>query len=435
MVQDMVCKTSYLNSQEFNSSYYEPGLNSCEFSYETSVMHPSLFFNFTFCSCQSIISLIFVTLRRRTYHPEETVQHPMVLAPVLRQGAIVIKTRRPVKARLFVEELEGRFVLSAATAVQNLLAARAAAVAPSAVQHSHSAVVNVAQESTNWSGYAVALSNVTTVTGTWIVPTVSGSGSTYSSVWVGIDGYSSTSVEQIGTEQDVSNGKATYYAWYEMYPQNPVNVSLAVSPGQEITAQVSYTASNKFTLIITNDSTGKSVTTTQTLANAQRSSAEWIVEAPSSFSVLPLANFGKVSFLGASAKIGATTGPIDDSVWASDVYPIDMISNSGTLLDSASALTDSGSPSTSSFVVTYSSTSPGTGSTSPGTGSTSPGTGTTPPSPSWWRHHWQPTWGSGWRLTEIVASQDWSSHLTGRESALQDFLFASDGMFGLPRRV
>ena len=52
------------------------------------------------------------------------------------------------------------------------------------------------------------------------MPTVSGSGPTYSSVWVGIDGYSSNTVEQIGTEQDVSaNGKTSYYAWYEMYPQ------------------------------------------------------------------------------------------------------------------------------------------------------------------------------------------------------------------------
>ena len=54
------------------------------------------------------------------------------------------------------------------------------------------------------------------VYGSWIVPTVSGSssGKTYSAVWVGIDGYASDStVEQIGTEQDVVNGTPVYQAW------------------------------------------------------------------------------------------------------------------------------------------------------------------------------------------------------------------------------
>ena len=41
-------------------------------------------------------------------------------------------------------------------------------------------------------------------------------------------------------------------------------------------------------------------TTQQTASNAKRSSAEWIVEAPSSSSgILPLANFGSVTFTSA----------------------------------------------------------------------------------------------------------------------------------------
>src|SRR5690348_12679669 len=58
--------------------------------------------------------------------------------------------------------------------------------------------------STNWSGYAAQtnltspLSNaVTDVKGSWTVPTLSCTGTnTYSSVWVGIDGYSDNTVEQ-----------------------------------------------------------------------------------------------------------------------------------------------------------------------------------------------------------------------------------------------
>ena len=43
---------------------------------------------------------------------------------------------------------------------------------------------------------------------------------TASAFWVGLDGYSSTSVEQLGTDSDCVSGKPSYYAWYEMYP-NP----------------------------------------------------------------------------------------------------------------------------------------------------------------------------------------------------------------------
>jgi len=51
--------------------------------------------------------------------------------------------------------------------------------------------------STNWSGYAVTGSqgSVTYVAGSWIVPTVTASATnSYSSFWVGIDGYASGTV-------------------------------------------------------------------------------------------------------------------------------------------------------------------------------------------------------------------------------------------------
>src|SRR5215472_3488086 len=64
--------------------------------------------------------------------------------------------------------------------------------------------------SSNWSGYAVtgAKGSVSDVTGSWIVPTMdcSTTPTGYSAMWVGIDGYSSNTVEQIGTESDCVNG-------------------------------------------------------------------------------------------------------------------------------------------------------------------------------------------------------------------------------------
>ena len=84
----------------------------------------------------------------------------------------------------------------------------------------------LATVSLNWSGYAAETSfsspkaaSVAAVSGSWTVPAVSGAGTAFSSVWVGIDGYSSGTVEQIGTEQDLSRGTPVYTAWYEMYPR------------------------------------------------------------------------------------------------------------------------------------------------------------------------------------------------------------------------
>jgi hypothetical protein len=157
---------------------------------------------------------------------------------------------------------------------------------------------------------------------------VTGTGTSYSSFWVGIDGYSSKTVEQIGTDSDIISGVPTYTAWYEMYPKYPVNLALAIKPGDTITAEVKYTG-GKFTLTITDVTTGESFTTTQKSSSAARSSAEWIVEAPWSSGVLPLANFGKVTFTGCSATVNGYTGSISSSSWQSDA--INMVTSSGTL--------------------------------------------------------------------------------------------------------
>src|ERR1700733_3657591 len=102
--------------------------------------------------------------------------------------------RRITKTRLWVEELEARVVLSAPPPI----------VPP--LFHS------VATTSTNWSGYATETNlnspqsgAFTAVSGSWTVPSVIGSGNAYSSIWVGLDGYSSSTVEQIGTDSDLVN--------------------------------------------------------------------------------------------------------------------------------------------------------------------------------------------------------------------------------------
>jgi hypothetical protein len=178
----------------------------------------------------------------------------------------------------------------------------------STAQHRSAPIHKVTHStSTNWAGYAATNSTFTSVSSSWTQPTAScTSQTTYSSFWVGLDGYNSNSVEQTGTDADCSGGQPSYYAWYEMYPKFPVNLSKSaypVQPGDQMRASVNFSGRNAFTLTISNSTRGWTFNTTQK-SKAQRTSAEVIAEAPSSSGgVLPLTNFGTANF-GASTANG-----------------------------------------------------------------------------------------------------------------------------------
>jgi hypothetical protein len=233
---------------------------------------------------------------------------------------------------------------------------------------------------------------------------------------VGIDGYQSPSVEQIGIEADDSGGSTTYYAWYEMYPSGSVQIqNLAISPGDNITASVVYSG-GAYDLTLTDNTTTKSFSISQAASNMQRSSAEWVVEAPSSGSgvILPLANFGTVAFTNASATINGVTGPINDSAWQSTA--IDMASNGGASEATTSALATGGA----GFTVTYVSSG---GSSSQGGGGFGGGGGL-----------------GGWFHTNVPIQSAMSSKpstsqsLVASQQAARDQLFGSDFDFFPTRR-
>jgi len=157
--------------------------------------------------------------------------------------------------------------------------------------------------STNWSGYAATGARFTSVSASWIEPTVVCSGTAYSSFWVGIDGDTSGTVEQTGTDADCSGSTPQYYAWYEMYPKFPTNISNPVQPGDALNASVTTDGVGRFTLTIADSTQGWTFSTRQRLKSAALASAEVIAEAPSSRSgVLPLADFGTVNFANAMAN-------------------------------------------------------------------------------------------------------------------------------------
>jgi len=171
--------------------------------------------------------------------------------------------------------------------------------------------------SSNWSGYAVLGSSFTSVKGSWVVPTAicpSAQGQ-YAAFWVGLDGYSSDSVEQTGTDSDCDgDNNPSYYAWYEFYPK-PSYTVMRVNPGDRISASVVYRGS-EFTITITDENTGQFYTKSSSVRGAQRSSAEWITEAPCCArgnGILPLSDFVTVGFGSDYTALAGTNDATDST--------------------------------------------------------------------------------------------------------------------------
>ena len=96
---------------------------------------------------------------------------------------------------------------------------------------------------------------------------------------------------------------------------------------------MTYAGSNKYTLTIADSTQNWTYTTTKTQSGLARSSAEVITEAPcctNSGGILPLADFGKVSYTGSTAN-GSTLSSLNPT-------EITMVSASGKTEDSTSAL-------------------------------------------------------------------------------------------------
>jgi hypothetical protein len=177
--------------------------------------------------------------------------------------------------------------------------------------------------------------------------------------WLGIDGFSSNTVEQTGILAEAQGSTITWYAFYEFYPSAAVLKSEPISPNDAITASVTYSSGGSFNTTITDLTHPWTVTTTGTVASAARSSAEWIVETPTvNGQLASLANFGTVSFSGCYATISGALGSIGSfaSSSTSVVYDITMYNypRANTVMALPSALSSDGT----SFSVTWKSAGP-----------------------------------------------------------------------------
>ena len=201
----------------------------------------------------------------------------------------------------------------------------------------------------NWAGYVATGSDgsVTSVAGTWVVPTITCSSSqTDLSVWVGIDGFNTKDLIQAGTGAACNGGSASYDAWWEVLPAPETIISsITVHPGDTVTASVTYsTSTEKFTMTIADGS--HSFSKTKKVSPAARDAAVCIVERPEvGGSLSSLAKFKTATFSSCTATIsGATHG-----IGGFPGVKVDMVNTADTkIIASTSALKTE-----SSFTVTW----------------------------------------------------------------------------------
>src|SRR5215467_15267585 len=203
----------------------------------------------------------------------------------------------------------------------------------------------------NWSGYADMSSThqaFTKVSGNWTTPSVTcNAEDQITSNWVGLDGFNSNTVEQLGTLSWCFQGTATYFTWFEMFPAGVTQVGTSLAPGDKIAASVTRSGTG-YTLKLT-DSThpANSFTRTATcaLATCLDTSAEWISERSSlAIGTMPQAHYNAFKLTSGSQANGGHTGPIGAGP---GVKAITMVDGTNTYnLNTVSALTGGNSFST-----------------------------------------------------------------------------------------
>lgn len=205
----------------------------------------------------------------------------------------------------------------------------------------HPSPVNASFTSGNWSGYAdVACSTcaVRYAATSFTLPSVNCGKSpdgSYAALWVGLDGWNDSTVEQTGIDAFCSSGMPGYDAWYEMYPLPPV-VFTGVNPGDAISVSVYYNAGTRqWQLGLTDLTTGGFINTSQPCpagSVCRNASAEVITEAPYSNGTLPLADFAQSGYqnIQVTSRSGTRGNMASNGIWIAD--SLSMVGSGGNSL-------------------------------------------------------------------------------------------------------
>lgn len=162
-------------------------------------------------------------------------------------------------------------------------------------------------DSLNWSGYAVTPkgAGVTGVSSTFTVPTAGMVPPGFAATWTGIGGFNTSDLIQAGTaEQSLPSNPVAgdqYYAWYELLPNSETQLSgcsgdksCTVKPGDKISVSIKQASSGKWAISMSD--AGQWTWSKTVSYKSSRSSAEWILEAPTLVAQTTLAPVGTVHF-------------------------------------------------------------------------------------------------------------------------------------------
>ncbi len=211
--------------------------------------------------------------------------------------------------------------------------------------------------SANWAGYADVESGSSTVSGVsgrWTIPQVACPNGLYrnqdafAAQWLGIDGATNDTVEQLGTGEQCYEDQLFYYVWYEMFPNATVQEGTQACindnvdcprPGDQISASVTTTPGaggvNNYTLALTDYSTfgnNFSVQATCATSTCLDQSAEWIMERPAfelpfGAQILPMVDFSQDGYTNGTVTSDGQTTSIA-GFQGGPVYDIPMVDDS-----------------------------------------------------------------------------------------------------------
>ena len=221
-----------------------------------------------------------------------------------------------------------------------------------------------------WAGYVVGTPSadgssflsgtVSNVTGTWMVPKLP-PGRLFQAynTWVGIGGFDSGYLVQIGTAvispvdiqfPDICGNVITPgpFAWYEVIVPGSGCMStispFSVSPGDTISAEVSYLEPDMYKLTIANVTQGNSTNIYVSQPSNPNDTAEWIVENPEAghgFGLYRLADFGVLNFNDCSVTLNSEPSSINGGCDSEYVATV-LTNNIGTIMAQPCCLSPDG---------------------------------------------------------------------------------------------
>jgi hypothetical protein len=187
---------------------------------------------------------------------------------------------------------------------------------------SHSLLPLRADASLNWSGYVVTPSTpVTAVSSTFKVPAAALVPPGFAATWTGIGGFvpGSTDLIQAGISEQSLPGVPVlgpqYFAWYELLPAGETQLTncsgdsnCTVTPGDQVSVDITEASGSNWNIKVAD--AGKWSWTQTVQYASSRSSAEWILEAPTVVLQTLMAPVGTVQFGPASKFTAGSTQTI-----------------------------------------------------------------------------------------------------------------------------